>query len=263
MKLLTLNCHSWQEENQLEKINYIARVIKEKNYDIIALQEVSQLINEETIYNNIKKDNFALLIKEELEKIGVNDYEFFWDMSHIGYDIYEEGLCVMSKLPIKESQSFFISNSKDTNYWKTRKITKIKVAYKDKFINFYSCHLGWFNDDEEPFVNQFDNLIKYIEKEELSLIMGDFNNSATVKGEGYEYIVENGFLDTYNLAKIKDDGITVKGNIAGWDKNKEDLRLDIIFSNRDIDVLSSNVIFNGKNKEVVSDHFGVEIEINI
>ena len=42
MKLLTLNCHSWQEENQIEKIKYLAKIIKEKQYDVIALQEVSQ-----------------------------------------------------------------------------------------------------------------------------------------------------------------------------------------------------------------------------
>ena len=40
MKLLTLNCHSWQEDNQIEKIKYLAKIIKEKQYDVIALQEV-------------------------------------------------------------------------------------------------------------------------------------------------------------------------------------------------------------------------------
>ena len=45
MKLLTLNCHSWQEDNQIEKIKYLAKIIKEKQYDVIALQEVSQKIN--------------------------------------------------------------------------------------------------------------------------------------------------------------------------------------------------------------------------
>ena len=30
MKLLTLNCHSWMEENQLEKIKYLAEIINEK-----------------------------------------------------------------------------------------------------------------------------------------------------------------------------------------------------------------------------------------
>lgn len=31
MKLLTLNCHSWQEKEQLRKIEYIAETIKEKH----------------------------------------------------------------------------------------------------------------------------------------------------------------------------------------------------------------------------------------
>lgn len=263
MKLLTLNCHSWQEENQLEKIKYIASVIKEKQYDVIALQEVSQLIKSKVVYDNIKEDNFALLINQELKKIGVNDYKFIWDVSHIGYEVYEEGLCIMTKLPIKEFKSFFVSKSQDINYWKTRKIVKLKSSYNDKDINLYSCHLGWYLDNEEPFKYQFDTLAKDIDKNGYSFIMGDFNNSATIINEGYEYILKNGFYDTYNLALKKDNGITVKGKIAGWDKNKEDLRLDIIFSNKKIEVLSSNVIFNSKNKNIVSDHFGVEVELKI
>ena len=263
MKLMTLNCHSWQEENQLEKIKYIAKIIKENDYDVIALQEVSQLVNEDIVYSNIKKDNFALLINKELKKIGINEYEFFWDISHIGYDVYEEGLCVMTKHPIKENRSFYITKCEDMNYWKTRKIIKIKIDYNGKDISFYSCHLGWWHDNEEPFEYQFNTLIRNIEKEETSFLMGDFNNSATIRNEGYDYMLRKGIIDTYNISKDKDSGVTVKGKIAGWDKNKEDLRLDIIFVNKEVDILSSNVIFNGENKEVVSDHFGVEVQINI
>ena len=58
MKLLTLNCHSWIEENQLEKIKYLTQVIKEKQYDIIALQEVSQSIEKNIVSEDIKEDNF-------------------------------------------------------------------------------------------------------------------------------------------------------------------------------------------------------------
>ena len=46
MKLLTLNCHSWREENQLDKIKYLAKVISEEKYDVITLQEVSQRLND-------------------------------------------------------------------------------------------------------------------------------------------------------------------------------------------------------------------------
>lgn len=263
MKLLTLNCHSWQEDNQIKKIKYLAKVINEKEYDVIALQEVSQLINSDIVFGKIKNDNFALLLKEELLKLNNDKYEFVWDIVHIGYDIYEEGLCIMTKLPIIEQDSFYVSNSKDMNFWKSRKIVKAKVKYNGKDIVFYSCHLGWWNDDDEPFKNQAINLINDVKKEDLSLLMGDFNNNAGVRNEGYDHLLDAGLIDTFSLAKVKDDGFTVKGKIAGWDENIENLRLDIIFSNKELEIEKSNVIFNSKNKKIISDHFGVEIEINV
>lgn len=262
MRLLTLNCHSWQEDKQLDKIKYIAKVINEKNYDVIALQEVSQLIEANTAYDNVKDNNFALVLKYELNKLGNHEYDFYWDISHIGYDIYEEGLCLMTKLPIVNKETFYISKSKDINFWKTRKIVKLDIKYSDKKISFYSCHLGWWNDLDDPFKYQANNLLEKIKSDDLAFLMGDFNNNANIRDEGYDYLSES-LLDTYKLAKEKDNGITVKGNIAGWDKNKDELRLDLIFTNKDIDVISSKVIFNGLNKEIVSDHYGVEIEISI
>ena len=71
MKLLTLNCHSWQEENQIEKIQYLAKVIQEEEYDVIALQEVSQSIQAENVCGNKKEDNFGLLLLEELKALHV------------------------------------------------------------------------------------------------------------------------------------------------------------------------------------------------
>ena len=55
MKLLTINVHSWLENNQLEKLDILAKTIVEKKYDVIAMQEVNQLINSENVYSNIKK----------------------------------------------------------------------------------------------------------------------------------------------------------------------------------------------------------------
>ena len=70
MKLLTLNTHSWLEENQLEKLDILCEAIITEDYDLISLQEVNQTIKSETIdpshlqdyqastFNNqIKKDN--------------------------------------------------------------------------------------------------------------------------------------------------------------------------------------------------------------
>ncbi|MFP3126731.1 hypothetical protein OH784_29490 [Ectobacillus funiculus] len=79
--------------------------------------------------------------------------------------------------------------------------------------------------------------------------------------EGYEYLISHELFDTYNLAELKDDGVTAKGKIAGWESNAQEKRIDLILTNRQVPVECSKVIFNNKNKLVVSNHFGVEVKI--
>lgn len=261
MKLLTLNCHSWQEENQAEKIKYLASVIKEKQYDVIALQEVSQRIDAKSVDSRIKEDNFARLLIQELNKLDDYKYNFIWDYSHIGYDIYEEGLAILTIHEIKDSKSFYISQSNDKSNYRSRNIVSITIELNDELIDFYSCHTGWWNDDIEPFKYQADKLLENISNERLSFIMGDFNNNALIRSEGYDYLISKGLIDTYWIAEEKDSGVTVKGEIAGWEAQAEDKRLDLILSNKEIKVKKSNVIFNKINKQVISDHYGVEVFI--
>ena len=263
MKLLTLNCHSWHEENQYDKIRHLAETIKEKDYDVIALQEVNQSMDADLLYDDIKKDNFGIVLLEELEKIGVADYSLVWSFSHLVYGIYEEGVAILTKHAISEEYSFLISQSIDITYWKTRKIVGIQIYYRDMPISFYSCHMGWWIDEEEPFKKQADRLLQQVNKDGLSFLMGDFNNCASLTGEGYDYLTSHVLHDTYELAEQKDHGTTVEGEITGWHDNKQDLRIDLILANAPIKVHSSQVIFNNRNKSVISDHFGVEVEVLI
>lgn len=261
MKILSLNCHAWQEENQIEKLKHLAEVIKENDYDVIALQEVNQSITADSVDDNIKDDNFALCLNKELQNIKGDKYDFFWDFSHIGYDKYEEGLAIMTKHKIVNAESFFITKNHDTTYWKTRKIVKATIEIDNEEIDFYSCHLGWWLDEEEPFKYQIDSLMNKVDLERKSFLMGDFNNNAFIRDEGYDYLINKGLTDLFLSYDNHDKGITVKGKIDGWDKNTEDLRLDLILCNIPMKVKSANVIFNGINKEIVSDHFGVEVEL--
>ncbi|EKY26067.1 endonuclease/exonuclease/phosphatase family protein [Clostridium celatum] len=261
MKLLTLNCHSWQEENQLEKIKYLAQIIKKNQYDVIALQEVSQSIKAKITEGIIKEDNFAKLLLEELKSIDEEKYSFIWDYSHIGYDIYEEGLCIFTKHEIKEYKSFYISKSNEKSNYKSRNIIKATININGEDIDFYSCHTGWWNDELEPFRYQADKLIENLNNKNVSFIMGDFNNNALVKNEGYDYLINKGIIDTYTTAESRDDGITVSGEIAGWEDQKEKKRLDLILTNTNVNIVSSKVIFNGKNKKIISDHYGVEVVV--
>ena len=56
MKLLTINVHSWLEEKQEEKMELLAKVIAEKRYDVIAMQEVNQKIEARLLKGEIQED---------------------------------------------------------------------------------------------------------------------------------------------------------------------------------------------------------------
>ncbi|RXJ04364.1 endonuclease [Anaerobacillus alkaliphilus] len=261
MRLLTLNCHSWREKNQLQKIKILARTIKENAYDVIALQEVSQSIFSKKIDKEVKRDHYGQVLLNELRAIGVHDYRLVWSFSHIGYISYEEGVAIITKHPIEETSSFYVSRTTNPLNWKARKIVGVKIQYNGKAISFYTCHLGWWDDKDEPFKDQIDRLMEHVPHDEAYFLLGDFNNDASKGNEGYDYLLQKGLVDTFEMATEKDKGTTVSGNIAGWSKNKQDLRIDYIFTNQEIPVSRSNVIFNGDNKPVISDHFGVELKV--
>ncbi|MED4227278.1 endonuclease/exonuclease/phosphatase family protein [Neobacillus cucumis] len=265
MKLLTLNCHSWKEEHQLDKIVHLANTIIGNSYDVIALQEVSQAIAEEYVDGKVKKNNYGYVLLQELKKLGNEEYSFVWDVTHyVNNGTYEEGIAILTKHPVLKQHSFYVSQSEDyAGNWKTRRTVGATILYEEKPYTFYSCHMGWWHDEEEPFKVQVDKLLKEMNWDEQFFLMGDFNNDAALKGEGYEYLLSHGLYDTYHLAKEKDEGTTVKGKIKGWNDNEHDLRIDLILSNKPVETYFSNVIFNNTNKLIVSDHFGVEVKVHL
>lgn len=277
MKLMTINTHSLVEEDYDKKLNYFVDYLLKDEYNVVAMQEVNQTANEDIVIPDnyyieanskvkIKKNNHMYNVVKKLKNMGKN-YYWTWVPIKLGYDIYDEGIGILSLKKPVEVVEFYIS--KGTNYknWKTRKVVGIKIKETNKDKWYFSVHFGWWKDEEEPFIYQFNKLKEEIKsrcKEEDEIyLMGDFNNPSQLKEEGYDKIISSGWLDTYNLAKIKDDGITVSGLIDGWKEYKDlkNMRIDFIFVNKMIDINSSKVIFSGENEEIISDHFGVIIDI--
>ena len=275
MKLLTLNTHSLIEENYKEKLNCFVDAVLKEQPEIIALQEVNQTVNSKKANKNllnhyiqaddktiIKEDNHVMRIANMLAHENVT-YEWSWTPIKLGYDIYEEGIAIMSKYPIIEVKEFYISKNKDFYNWKSRKVLGIKVLVNESFKWFYSVHMGWWNDEQDNFMNQWECLTSKLKKDNnLDIyLMGDFNNPDYLSNEGYDCVINSDWFDTYTLSKNKDDGITVSNNIDGWENEKKlnSMRIDYIFKNSNSEVEASQVIFNGKNYAVVSDHFGVMV----
>lgn len=274
MKLLTLNTHSLVEDNYDEKLNEFVDAIFYKQPEIIALQEVNQTCfkaavspndltgfcpcDEETI---IREDNHVFHVVKKLQKKGIH-YYWTWLGMKLGYDKYDEGIALMSLSPIIQTDVILVSRMNNYHNWKTRKIIGIST---EKYPNewFYSVHLGWWDDIEDPFKGQWERTNSHMQKHETVWLMGDFNNPAGIKNEGYDMIAASNWYDSYLFAKEKDSGITVDKVIDGWReklKSTDGMRIDFIWCNKKPTITSSNVIFNGTNRKVVSDHYGVIIE---
>lgn len=283
MKLITLNTHSLVEPDYGAKTREFAQVILKEQPDIVALQEVNQSQNASVIPDvmlpgyvrcsgfdrQIRSDNHALILAEILR--GMDCYYYWtWISAKTGYGKYDEGMALLTRKPVVRVRQHLISRTDDYENWKTRKTLGIQVeGCKDWF---FTVHMGWWNDEEEPFTDQWKCMSHTFDdsmyQEGSIWLMGDFNSQADVRGEGYDLIRNAGWKDTYLLADEKDSGITVAEEIDGWRKedkrngaSKNEKRLDYIFVNKPECVKSSKVICNGDHYPVVSDHYGVEITI--
>lgn len=277
MKLLTLNTHSLLEENYQQKREQFIETILKEQPDIIAMQEVNQrrdanLVPLKGLTNfagcsceyekvEVREDNHALQTALSLCNAGLA-YSWTWIPAKIGYEVYDEGLAVFCRKEILKVDSFFISKCRDYHNWKTRKVLGIQTENKEWF---YTVHMGWWKDEEEPFELQWDCLnhaLQTKKKETTVWLLGDFNSPAEFRGQGYDYIINSGWFDTYQLAVQKDHGITVEGSIDGWHslEKLEGMRIDHIFCNKSKKIKSSNVLFDGRKEPKISDHFGVLIE---
>lgn len=269
MKILTLNTHSYMEDNFESKYNTLIDCLIKEEFDIIAFQEVNQLEKSRIVNQalnhyyvssnqniNIKIDNFALKVINSLSQQNLNYYWSYLPM-HIGYDKFDEGVALLSKYPIENTNIILLSQNDNYRNYKNRKTLGIKV----NGVWYYSIHLGWWNDAEDPMQAQINTLINKIDMSSTVFLMGDFNCPAEKKDEGYDYILNNfPFYDTHKLAKKSYGNYTIVNTIDGWNATKEEkLRIDLILKNNNLPIDESNVIFDGTNYDIVSDHFGLSI----
>lgn len=79
----------------------------------------------------------------------------------------------------------------------------IQTAVQGEATWFVNGHYNWWDDEQEPFKGQWEltesKLAPYMDQP--LYIMGDFNNVAEVRGEGYDYMMSKGWNDLYTTAE--------------------------------------------------------------
>lgn len=279
MKILTLNTHSLQEENYLQKLDWFVEGILREKPDIIAMQEVNQTasagdIDPEMLTGQypvpgcirIRKDNHAAQVAYRLRQAGI-PCSWAWLPIKRGYDKYDEGVAILSLgRRIRCLDQFPISRIRDYEDWRTRAVLGVQVEGLEDW--FYSVHMGRWDDETERFLDQWKVLNCCLASKRMCgqvWLLGDFNAPDAIPGQSYEMVTACGWIDTWRTALRRDSGSTVPGVIDGWPETPETarmdgMRLDYIWCSRKQEILSSRVVFNGSCENVVSDHFGVLIE---
>ena len=279
MKIMTLNTHSLVEKNYEEKLKQFVRGVLAEIPDVIALQEVNQTIAaplaDEALLTGyvpaqtavpVRADNHVANVAKLRREAGVPCSWTYLPIK-VGYGKYDEGLAMLVlERKISHVESFLISRADDYANWKTRKVLGMQVEGLTDW--FYTVHMGWWEDEQEPFLAQWKVLNAFVTTKPRHApvwLMGDFNSPAEVRGEGYDKIAATGWHDTFRYAREHDSGLTVPGVIDGWrgkmaDTAAEGMRIDLIWCSLPEKIAASRVVFNGENHAVVSDHFGVMIE---
>jgi len=243
LKILTLNLHCYQEENQATKFTQVAKAINDLNADIVCLQEVGEL------WNNGSGDwhsNAARIIKDQLAQ----PYHYQGAWSHLGFHKYREGIVILSKFPFACQDSGYVSPVQDVNNIHSRKVVmaQVDVPYLG-LVNVFSVHLSWWN---AGFREQLENLIGWAEQRHSGAVVatflcGDFNNA--VGSEGY-WLVADRYEDQF-----------LKANASGLVMN-HDQRIDYIFMKRGnrLQAASARMLFTESDYGRVSDHPGIYAE---
>jgi maltose 6'-phosphate phosphatase len=255
LKVMILNLHCYQEDNQDAKFSQIAKAINELDVDIVCLQEVAELWNDG---HGDWNTNSAKIINDRLNK----PYHIHADWAHLGFNKYREGVALLSRYPMLKHESKYVSNSHDPYNIHTRKVVMAQVQVPCMgLINFFSAHLSWWDDG---FPEQFKRLSKWAADKQTgdvsgTMLCGDFNIAAG--SEGYNLVVKSNEYDDQFLA-ANAHGVfekIFKVNDPYWQHYlADDYRIDYIFMNKssDLRIISGRVLFTEEDYGRVSDHCG-------
>ena len=162
----------WNDTMLQIKIQHIARVIKDIDADMIALQELENR-------DVAKRLNLAL---------GVKKYPYMYsDFKNRGVDSV-----LFSRYPIKSHMAKNINR-------RFRPIHKVTVDINGYFLNLFLNHWPAFNNGNKKRIQFAKALQKMYKKEKNYILLGDFNSPLVVDEQGWGKAVHIANHNNYNL----------------------------------------------------------------
>ena len=278
LKMLTLNAHSLHGDGAVRKksLDRFSEFLEKERPSLVALQEVNQSRVAEYADTNhlegyyraatclcpvpLKDDNFALALAWEMAKRGV-PYHFTYLPIKMGYGRFDEGLALLSISPIRTACGFYISRGESYEDHNTRMALLAEI--KDCDLMVCVTHTSRYDSPTDPFYDQWRRLCARLPENRRIILAGDLNCPAELRGEGYDRVCESGYFDAYRLAdKRVGDKKTAESGIDGWSDGGGG-RIDYIFFNfyPKAEEITYSRVLDGDRGEVVSDHYGVMVDI--
>jgi maltose 6'-phosphate phosphatase len=263
LKILTLNLHCYQEENQDTKLSQIARAIDDLDIDVVCLQEVGEQWGNG---NGDWDSNAAKIIRDRLRE----PYHLHTDWSHLGFDRYREGIAVLSRYDFRMTDAGYVSSSQDVHSIDSRKVVMVQlnVPYMG-VVNVFSAHLSW---PSGGFFEQFDRLRAWANHKHgnhlaATFLCGDFNIKAG--SEGYQAVVRTREYEDQYLAATSPNAFEkiFRKQSSNIDRHlAKDGRIDFVFMQKhsSLQAVAARELFTNGDYGRVSDHIGycVEFEPN-
>ena len=267
--ILTINLHTYQETRQNEKFNLITDVIGMMNVDFAAFQECAQNKSAAITSGIIREDNMALLLSDRIKVKYNADYNYVWNWAHYGWTVWEEGVAILSRHPLLNTEDRYISTYTGTSDITSRKVIYGSYQTPDGIFDVFSAHTHWrLTETDEEQNNQIKKIKSMaaekwaLTSDSLAFICGDFNGNPTSDypwSEGYFTMMQNNeytdtFLHVYPEANNK-PALSIYNTIGGDFPG----RIDYIFmkNNPHFTVIDSQIIFTTEVVGTVSDHFGI------
>ena len=248
VSLMTLNLHCLVEDHLPDKQQVIVDYIVEKDIDIICFQEVAQTQTKEVIIDQIKEDNYILTLQRILQEKGKN-YQIYYEPFKQSFGRYDEGLGYLSKYPLTLHTKTQISTTSSYQDWHRRYVLTYQGMIGDEALYIANTHFGW-SEGNERFEDQFDQAKKTLPKNELGLLVGDYN--VIPDSTEYQYIMAQGMIDLFDVESFRHQPTHFDGDKI--------IRIDYMMSTIPVQVLHQELAFT---QERVSDHAGLYLELEV
>lgn len=160
LRIASLNLHTYQEEEALAKLATTAEIFAALDIHAAALQEVGQ----NRLYP-ARQPNAGELLKKRLEKITGVPWYHEWRFAHVGFDIYDEGISLLSRVPLSEVRELSLGGR---TYRRVAVCARLEAAAP---LWLCSAHTSWPSDGGEE---EIDTLLRSL-PEGSQLVAGDFN----------------------------------------------------------------------------------------